>query len=70
MLFRDRYDAALKLIPHLEKYRNEQGIVLAVPRGGVPVGYLIAKNYNFPMVLKTISSITGSMRLLHISKTK
>lgn len=51
MLFRDRYDAALKLIPFLEKYRNEQGIILAVPRGGVPIGYFIAKNYNFPMEL-------------------
>lgn len=51
MLFRDRYDAASKLIPYLEKYKNEQGIVLAVPRGGVPVGYIVAKNFNLPMEL-------------------
>lgn len=51
MLFRDRYDAALKLIPYLEKYKNERGVVFAVPRGGVPIGYYIAKNYNLPLEL-------------------
>lgn len=51
MLFRDRHDAASKLIPYLERYKNDQGIVLAVPRGGVPIGYIIAKNYNLPMEL-------------------
>src|SRR5256885_2358004 len=51
MLFHDRYDAALKLIPYLEKYKNERGIVLAVPRGGVPIGYYIAKHFNLPMEL-------------------
>jgi putative phosphoribosyl transferase len=51
MLFQDRYDAALKLIPYLEKYKKERGVVLAVPRGGVPIGYYIAKNYNMPLEL-------------------
>lgn len=51
MLFKDRLDAATKLIPYLEKYKIEHGIVLAVPRGGVPLGYLIAKRLNFPMEL-------------------
>src|SRR5438094_586340 len=51
MLFKDRYDAAMKLIPHLKKYKDEDVIVLAVPRGGVPIGYHIAKNYNFPLEL-------------------
>ena len=51
MHFRDRYDAALQLIPHLEKYRNERGIVLAVPRGGVPIAYYIAKQFHFPLEL-------------------
>lgn len=51
MLFRNRYDAALKLIPYLEKYKNERGVVFAIPRGGVPIGYYIAKNYNLPLEL-------------------
>src|SRR5438105_1955562 len=49
--FYDRSDAAQRLIPHLEKYRNEPGLVLAVPRGGVPIAYHIAKAYNLPLEL-------------------
>ena len=49
MIFHDRYDAAMKLIPLLSKYKNEEGVVLAVPRGGVPIGYYIAMEYNFPL---------------------
>jgi putative phosphoribosyl transferase len=51
ILFRDRYDAAMQLIPHLEKYCNERGAVLAVPRGGIPIGYEIAKHFNLPLEL-------------------
>ena len=51
MHFNDRYDAALKLIPLLEKYKNDRGVVLAVPRGGVALGYYIARHYNFPLEL-------------------
>lgn len=51
MMFRNRYDAALKLIPFLEKYKNERGVVFAIPRGGVPIGYYIAKHYNLPLEL-------------------
>jgi putative phosphoribosyl transferase len=49
MLFKNRRDAALQLIPHLEKYKNDNGAVLAVPRGGIPIGYYIAKKFNFPL---------------------
>ena len=41
MVFLDRYDAAMKLVPLLEKYKNEEGVILAVPRGGVPIGYYL-----------------------------
>ena len=51
MLLKDRYDAAIKLIPYLEKYINENSIVLAVPRGGVPIGFEIAKHYKLPLEL-------------------
>src|SRR3989344_6802382 len=51
MLFQNRHDAALQLLPHLEKYKNERAVVLAVPRGGVPIGYYIAKNYHLPLEL-------------------
>lgn len=48
-MFKDRYDAALQLAQKLEKYRNKNGIVLAVPRGGIPLGYVIAKELGLPL---------------------
>lgn len=51
MVFKDRYDAAMKMIPLLSKFSNEEGVVLAVPRGGVPIGYYIAREYHFPLEL-------------------
>ena len=51
MYFTDRYDAAMKLAPLLEKYKNEEGVILAVPRGGVPIGYYLAKHLDFALDL-------------------
>lgn len=51
MKFTDRQDAAERLFPLLEKYRGEDVVVLAVPRGGVPVGYFISRFFRFPMDL-------------------
>ena len=42
-LYRDRRHAGRILASRLEQYANEEGlIVLALPRGGVPVGYEVA----------------------------
>ena len=49
--FTNRYDAAMQLAKKLEKYKGEQGVVLAVPRGGVPIGFYIAKHLNFELDL-------------------
>ncbi|WP_165830428.1 phosphoribosyltransferase [Flavobacterium aquariorum] len=35
----------------LEKFKNDNCVILAVPRGGVPIGYHIAQAYHFPMDL-------------------
>lgn len=43
MLFRDRFHAGEELAKKLLKYRGEDVVVLGIPRGGVPVGYVIAK---------------------------
>lgn len=48
-MYEDRTDAALALIPLLKKYEGQNGIVLAIPRGGVPVGYPIARVLHFPL---------------------
>jgi predicted phosphoribosyltransferase len=48
-MFKDRYDAAKQLVVRLEKYKNKNGIILAVPRGGVPLGYEVAKTLDLPL---------------------
>ena len=50
-MFKDRYQAATLLSKELEKYKNTDGIILAIPRGGVPVGYVVAKELNLPLDL-------------------
>ncbi len=41
--FSDRRDAGRQLGVQLERYKAEHPIVLALPRGGVPVGYEVAR---------------------------
>lgn len=48
-MFQDRIEAGLLLAEKLKKYKNQRGIVLAVPRGGVPVGYAVAKELGLPL---------------------
>jgi predicted phosphoribosyltransferase len=43
MYFTDRTNAAVQLVPLLEKYKGQDTVVLAVPRGGVPIGCILAK---------------------------
>lgn len=45
----DRKEAGMLLSEKLEKYQDSDAIILAVPRGGVPVGYEIAKNLHLPL---------------------
>ena len=47
--FRDRLEAGLMLAHKLRKFNNEKGIVLAVPRGGVPIAYVVAKELGLPL---------------------
>ena len=42
MRFKDRLDAARMLANALDKYRGTHPLVLAIPRGAVPMGALIA----------------------------
>ena len=47
--FRDREDAGRRLAEQLAAYRDENLIVLALPRGGVPVGYEISRTLDAPL---------------------
>jgi putative phosphoribosyl transferase len=48
--FRDRYDAGKRLAARLVGYRNRADVVvMAIPRGGVPVAYEVAKALAVPL---------------------
>ena len=50
MLFQDRFEAGRVLAPRLSHLANRPDVVvLALPRGGVPVGYEVAKALNAPL---------------------
>jgi predicted phosphoribosyltransferase len=48
--FRDRYEAGAILANDLERFaRRDDVLVLALPRGGVPVGYAVARALGAPL---------------------
>ncbi|HEX6466579.1 MAG TPA: phosphoribosyltransferase [Terriglobales bacterium] len=50
MLFRDRYDAGQQLAARLQHYAGDpDAILLALPRGGIPVAYEVARSLHIPM---------------------
>ena len=49
MIFQNREKAGQKLAEMLTEYCGVDGLVLAVPRGGVVVGYQIAQALNLPL---------------------
>ena len=48
-MFKDRSDAGRKLAEALFTYKDKKILVLALPRGGVPVGYEIARALRCPL---------------------
>jgi len=48
-MFRNRLEAGLLLAEKLKKFKSEPGVILAVPRGGLPVAYAVAKELGFPL---------------------
>ena len=50
-MFRDRIEAGIRLASRLKKFEKDDSIVLAVPRGGVPVAYAVARELGFPVDL-------------------
>src|SRR5437868_11353541 len=50
MLFRDRADAGRQLAAKLVRYADRPDVlVLALPRGGVPVGFEVARKLHAPL---------------------
>lgn len=49
-MFQDRRDAGRQLAGQLQHYRDQPGVVvLALPRGGVPVAYEVAESLHAPL---------------------
>lgn len=49
MLYKDRQDAGQQLAEKLKKYRYNNLIIIALPRGGVILGYEVAKAFKVPL---------------------
>ncbi len=49
MRYRDRVDAGRRLLLHLDHLRGRDAVVLALPRGGVPVGAEVAGGLEVPL---------------------
>jgi putative phosphoribosyl transferase len=57
MSFRDRSDAGRQLAKALAGYKKQQPVILALPRGGVPVAAQVAAALNAPLDLILVRKI-------------
>ncbi len=55
--FRNRADGGRQLVPRLMPYAAQHPIVLALPRGGVPVAFEVAKALRAPLDLIFVRKI-------------
>jgi putative phosphoribosyl transferase len=57
MMFKDRRDAGRELARALERFKSANPFVLALPRGGVPVGFEVAEHLRAPLDLLLVRKI-------------
>ncbi|MBW2992257.1 phosphoribosyltransferase [Candidatus Woesearchaeota archaeon] len=58
MLFKDRFEAGERLAKELVKYKNSKdAIILAIPRGGLEIGNVLAKELNIALDIIIVKKI-------------
>ena len=62
MLFQDREDAGRQLARALVKYKSRHPVILALPRGGVPVAAEVAESLEAPLDLILVRKIGTPMQ--------
>ncbi|WP_315755159.1 MULTISPECIES: phosphoribosyltransferase [unclassified Bradyrhizobium] len=62
MLFQDREDAGRQLAKTLLKYKSRHPVILALPRGGVPVAAEVAERLEAPLDLVLVRKIGAPMQ--------
>jgi putative phosphoribosyl transferase len=56
-MFQNRSHAGKLLAAKLRKYQDVPGVILAVPRGGVPVAYEVSKQLNIPLEVVLVKKL-------------
>ena len=56
-MYKNRKEAGEKLSEHLKGYRDEDAVLLAIPRGGVPVAYEVAQRTGLPLDVIVVKKI-------------
>lgn len=56
-MFQDRTEAGIQLAEKLTFYKDQDVVVLAIPRGGLPLGAIVAKTLNAPLDVALIKKI-------------
>ena len=57
MILKDRTQAGIQLAAELLRFKNRDPVVLALPRGGVPVGFEVARALEAPLDLVLVRKI-------------
>ncbi|MEU8900948.1 phosphoribosyltransferase [Nocardia sp. NPDC048505] len=57
MPFHDRRDAGRRLVERLRGFRGSEAVVLAVPRGGVPVAFEVAAALSLPLEVEVVRKL-------------
>jgi len=48
-VFTDRFNAGMRLLEKIGQYQGSKGVILAIPRGGLEVGYVLSKETGMPL---------------------